>query len=127
MAFFKDLGSSRSPTTRSAFRSAMFSVRLVGRTSTRRSAPCAPRSCATWLPTNPVAPVTRTFIRSQNAECGQGHCPHSSKTLPLLQCFRFQCNIFFSGHLLLPILANPGLKALSGGGIAPRERQRGDV
>src|SRR5271167_189893 len=62
MPFFRDLGSRRSPTACSAGRSAILSVRLVGRTSKRTSAPFASSCRATWLPKNPVAPVTKLFI-----------------------------------------------------------------
>src|SRR5258708_7009607 len=62
MPFFKESGSRRSPATRSARMSAMLSVRLEVRTSSRRSAPCAASSRATWHPTKPVAPVTKAFI-----------------------------------------------------------------
>ena len=37
-------------------------VRLEERVSKRKSAPCASKRRATWLPTNPVAPVTKAFI-----------------------------------------------------------------
>jgi hypothetical protein len=39
----------------------MFSRLLVGRTRRRRVAPRRESSCATWLPTKPVAPVTKIF------------------------------------------------------------------
>src|SRR5215471_14070873 len=44
---------------RSALRCSMFLVLLVARTSNRRSAPRSAKAEATWLPTNPVAPVTK--------------------------------------------------------------------
>ena len=53
---------SPSPATRSAGTSAILSVRLVARTSSRRSAPRASSCRATWLPRNPVAPVTKHFM-----------------------------------------------------------------
>ena len=49
-----------------AFRSAMFFVLLFGRTSRRKSAPCSARARATWLPTNPVAPVRKASIAALN-------------------------------------------------------------
>src|SRR5262245_8478319 len=62
MAFFNEAGSHRSPTAASARSSTMLSLRLDGRTSNRSSAPCAASTRATWLPTNPVAPVMKAFM-----------------------------------------------------------------
>lgn len=39
-----------------------FAILLFLRTRRRRSAPCCARTLATWLPTNPVEPVMKTFI-----------------------------------------------------------------
>jgi hypothetical protein len=39
----------------------MFPALLLARTSNRNSAPCPASERATWLPTNPVAPVTKAF------------------------------------------------------------------
>src|SRR6204780_5210828 len=51
----------KSPWTVSAASPARFSSLLVGRTRMRKSAPRRESSCATWLPTNPVAPVRKIF------------------------------------------------------------------
>src|SRR6478609_3858472 len=77
MAFFSDSGSRRSPLAVSARRSAILSRRLVERTSNRRSAPCAASARATWLPTNPVAPVMKAFMLCFYPEPSEGTlCTH---------------------------------------------------
>src|SRR2546423_13770400 len=72
---------------RSAFRKSMFSVRLPLRTSRRSSAPCCWSNSATWLPTKPVAPVTKAFKKSLTH---RGHSGTQTKTarkcLPLQVC-----------------------------------------
>src|SRR5260370_42546847 len=45
----------------------------------------------------------------------------------LLQTLRFQRNSLLPGRLPLPVLANPGLPALAGGGVASGEGQGSDV
>src|SRR5271165_1684276 len=83
MPFFSDSRSRKSPTTRSAARSSMFSVRLVGRTSRRNSAPLVSSCRATWVPRNPVAPVTKTFIDQFSVVNNQ---PVANETAGACQC-----------------------------------------
>ncbi len=45
----------------------------------------------------------------------------------LLQCFRLYSYVLFARRFLLPVLAHPGFKALSCGGIATAEGQRYDL
>src|SRR5882724_8403036 len=72
MADLSDPGSRRSPVAVSARKSAILSRRLVERTSNRRSAPCAAKARATWLPTNPVAPVMKAFMLCYYPERNEG-------------------------------------------------------
>src|SRR5262245_1074962 len=148
MPFFNDAGSHRSPAAVSARSSAMLSVLLDGRTSNRSSAPCAASARATWLPTNPVAPVMKAFILLLYPERSEGplseqHClgtlqfAISRKSVidlasleiseKLFQCFRLDSDVFFPRGLLLPVFSDPGFKALTGSCVAACESQRGNV
>src|SRR5688572_23127544 len=61
-AFLTSSGLVSSPSKTSIPLSASRRARLPGRTSARTEWPAAASACARWLPTNPVAPVTSTFI-----------------------------------------------------------------
>src|SRR5271155_447092 len=62
MAFSREEGSRRSPVAVSHCKPSRFFRLLVGRTSSRKSAPCSARARATWEPRNPVAPVRKMSI-----------------------------------------------------------------
>src|SRR5689334_760609 len=116
----------------------MFSILLLERTSKRRTAPCAASARATWLPTNPVAPVTKAFmfyIPARGLTEPFSYCWQKgslsrfagSGFSGLLQRFWLKGNIFFACLALFPVFAHPSLPALAGGSIAPGESQGGYV
>src|SRR5205085_4660907 len=81
---------------------------------------------ATWLPTNPVAPVTKTFTQSKG----------TAKAVPnliqfyleqLFEGFGLNADILFAGAALFPVLPHPSFPTLACGGIATAKSQAGYV
>src|SRR5579884_3723026 len=132
MALASDSGCSRSPVTRSAFRSSRLRLSLVGRSSSRKSAPPASNARATCVPTKPVAPVTKAFIQASAqqqppATLAPAFLVYRWSALRLFQLLRLDLNAGFTGGALFPVLAHPRFPALAGSRVAAGKGERRNV
>src|SRR5580700_5316107 len=98
---------------------------LVFLVSRRSSAPWPARALATWWPTNPVAPVRKTFMYRDAAS---RFSPKKARPASrLIQGFRLEGNALLAGCLPLVVLPHPVPPLLAGGAVLAGEFDCGDL